>query len=306
MVFFFADQMEFDVTAQMRSMSLVTFICALYSICIITKYALSDRASRPLFFQQFSTVGSRYLRFDDHRAPSNTEKCMFQSIEKKLFSTSRLRERNKSCVRHRRNFCMRLARHPTAARSPTASMALRPPQPSDSPCKRRTACGRMSEQRYQSIVMDAVLERTVGAVLTKVRGILQTVADESLTLLVDPFEIEVLIPEHTRRHDPVEAGRADHAPHDLLYRRRRDGEPADPPAGRVPVGDRPRVLRDLLLGRRRRRAEGAAGDGPAGPRAGPHDPGPGRQAARRRFPASARRPPSGSSPSCAARSASSP
>jgi Holliday junction DNA helicase RuvA len=36
-------------------------------------------------------------------------------------------------------------------------------------------------------------------VLTKVRGILQTVADESLTLVVDPFEIEVLIPEHTRR-----------------------------------------------------------------------------------------------------------
>jgi Holliday junction DNA helicase RuvA len=39
----------------------------------------------------------------------------------------------------------------------------------------------------------------VAAVLTKVRGILQTVADESLTLLVDPFDIEVLIPDHTRR-----------------------------------------------------------------------------------------------------------
>jgi holliday junction DNA helicase RuvA len=39
----------------------------------------------------------------------------------------------------------------------------------------------------------------VAAMLTKVRGILQSVADESLTLLVDPFEIEVLIPEHTRR-----------------------------------------------------------------------------------------------------------
>jgi holliday junction DNA helicase RuvA len=39
----------------------------------------------------------------------------------------------------------------------------------------------------------------VATVLTKVRGILQTVADESLTLLIDPFEIEVLIPEHTRR-----------------------------------------------------------------------------------------------------------
>ncbi len=39
----------------------------------------------------------------------------------------------------------------------------------------------------------------VATVLTKVRGILQTVANESLTLLVDPFEIVVLIPEHTRR-----------------------------------------------------------------------------------------------------------
>jgi Holliday junction DNA helicase RuvA len=44
-----------------------------------------------------------------------------------------------------------------------------------------------------------VSERMVAAVLTKVRGILQTVADESLTLLIDPIEIEVLIPEHTRR-----------------------------------------------------------------------------------------------------------
>jgi Holliday junction DNA helicase RuvA len=57
----------------------------------------------------------------------------------------------------------------------------------------------MSEQKYQSIVMEALLERMVATVLTKVRGILQTVANESLTLLVDPFEIEVLIPEHTRR-----------------------------------------------------------------------------------------------------------
>jgi holliday junction DNA helicase RuvA len=36
-------------------------------------------------------------------------------------------------------------------------------------------------------------------VLTKVRGILQTLSDDSLTLSVDPFEIEVLIAEHTRR-----------------------------------------------------------------------------------------------------------
>jgi Holliday junction DNA helicase RuvA len=36
-------------------------------------------------------------------------------------------------------------------------------------------------------------------VLTKIRGVLETLADESLTLSVDPFEIEVLIPEYTRR-----------------------------------------------------------------------------------------------------------
>ena len=35
--------------------------------------------------------------------------------------------------------------------------------------------------------------------ITKVRGILQTVTDESVTLVVDPFEIEILIPEQTRR-----------------------------------------------------------------------------------------------------------
>jgi holliday junction DNA helicase RuvA len=36
-------------------------------------------------------------------------------------------------------------------------------------------------------------------VLTKIRGVLETLAEESLTLSVDPFEIEVLIPEYTRR-----------------------------------------------------------------------------------------------------------
>ena len=35
--------------------------------------------------------------------------------------------------------------------------------------------------------------------LTKVRGIVEAVGEESVTLRVDPFEIEVLIPEHTRR-----------------------------------------------------------------------------------------------------------
>ena len=39
----------------------------------------------------------------------------------------------------------------------------------------------------------------VVAVLTKVRGIVEAVADETLTVRVDPFAIELLIPEHTRR-----------------------------------------------------------------------------------------------------------
>jgi Holliday junction DNA helicase RuvA len=46
----------------------------------------------------------------------------------------------------------------------------------------------------------------VATVLTKVRGILQTVAEESLTLLVDPLELEVLIPEHTRRQVQSKVG----------------------------------------------------------------------------------------------------
>ncbi len=39
----------------------------------------------------------------------------------------------------------------------------------------------------------------VDTVLTKVRGIVEAVSEESVTLRVDPFEIEILIPEHTRR-----------------------------------------------------------------------------------------------------------
>jgi Holliday junction DNA helicase RuvA len=35
--------------------------------------------------------------------------------------------------------------------------------------------------------------------ITHIRGILRSVSEESLSLAVEPFEIEVLIPEHTRR-----------------------------------------------------------------------------------------------------------
>jgi holliday junction DNA helicase RuvA len=59
--------------------------------------------------------------------------------------------------------------------------------------------GRICEQSFRGQIRPGAKERTVSTVLTKVRGVLQTVSDESVTLLVDPFEIEILIPEQTRR-----------------------------------------------------------------------------------------------------------
>lgn len=35
--------------------------------------------------------------------------------------------------------------------------------------------------------------------ITHIRGILKTVSEETLTLAVEPYELEILIPEHTRR-----------------------------------------------------------------------------------------------------------
>jgi Holliday junction DNA helicase RuvA len=43
-------------------------------------------------------------------------------------------------------------------------------------------------------------------VITHVRGILRAVAEEELTLALDPIEIEVLIPEHTRRQLQTRVG----------------------------------------------------------------------------------------------------
>jgi holliday junction DNA helicase RuvA len=53
-------------------------------------------------------------------------------------------------------------------------------------------------------------------VLTKVRGVLKTVSDDSVTLLIEPFEIEVLISEHTRRVVQSRVGEAI-AFHTLFY-----------------------------------------------------------------------------------------
>ncbi len=38
-----------------------------------------------------------------------------------------------------------------------------------------------------------------GALITHVRGILKAVAEEAVTLAVEPLELEILIPDHTRR-----------------------------------------------------------------------------------------------------------
>nr|WP_303652801.1 Holliday junction branch migration protein RuvA [Paludisphaera mucosa] len=45
-------------------------------------------------------------------------------------------------------------------------------------------------------------------VITQIRGVIRAVGEESLTLAVDPFELEVLIPEHTRRQVQGKVGEA--------------------------------------------------------------------------------------------------
>lgn len=44
--------------------------------------------------------------------------------------------------------------------------------------------------------------------ITQIRGVLRAVSEECLTLAVDPFELEVLIPEHTRRQVQGKIGEA--------------------------------------------------------------------------------------------------
>ena len=116
--------------------------------------------------------------------------------------------------------------------------------------------------------------------LTKVRGILQTVADESLTLVIDPFEIEILIPEHTRRQVQSRLGEPITL-HTILYIE--GGSMVSRLLPRL-VGFTSAIDREFFeifcsvdgVGA----AQGAAGDGPAGSRTGALDSGPGRQAAR--------------------------
>src|SRR4051812_38939233 len=49
-------------------------------------------------------------------------------------------------------------------------------------------------------------ERVVPPVITQIRGLLRAVAEEELTLAVDPMEIAILIPEHTRRQLQTHVG----------------------------------------------------------------------------------------------------
>ena len=138
---------------------------------------------------------------------------------------------------------------------------------------------RISEQSNRALFLRA-RERTVAFVLTRIRGTLQSVSDEIATLVIEPFEIEVLISEHTRRTIQTKLGESISF-HTIFYIE--GGSMVSrlvPARGRFSVADRPRVLRHLLLGRRRRRAQGPAGDGPPGPRNRPHDRRAGRQTAR--------------------------
>jgi Holliday junction DNA helicase RuvA len=57
--------------------------------------------------------------------------------------------------------------------------------------------GKISEQKYQKPKIAG--ERTGEGVLTKVRGVLKAVSDETASIAIEPFELDVLISEHTRR-----------------------------------------------------------------------------------------------------------
>ena len=57
--------------------------------------------------------------------------------------------------------------------------------------------GIISEQNHRTA--DVVSRKVGRPVISQIRGILRTVGEEELILAVDPMELEVLIPEHTRR-----------------------------------------------------------------------------------------------------------
>ena len=112
--------------------------------------------------------------------------------------------------------------------------------------------------------------------ITQIRGVLRRGRRGELTLAVEPFEIEVLIPEHTRRQVQGKVGEPV-ALHTIFYIE------GNAMGGRMMprlVGFLSAIDREFFeifcsvdgVGVRK----ALAGDGPAGPRAGPDDPGPGR------------------------------
>ncbi len=100
--------------------------------------------------------------------------------------------------------------------------------------------------------------------ITKITGQLVALHGDTVTLKIDAFEYEVLIPEFTRRQLQGELGQPVSL-HTIEYM---EGNPMQgrmtPAADRLPERNRAGVLRPVLLGRRRRREEVSAGDGPAG------------------------------------------
>ena len=123
--------------------------------------------------------------------------------------------------RSRRRSCLARALATTASRPSTR-------------LERRSSCGRMSEQKYQSIVMKAFWKGWLPQCSPRFAVSCRRSADESVD--APGRSVRDRGPD-SRAHapaGPVEARRADHAPHHPLYRRGRDGEPAGPAAGRVP------------------------------------------------------------------------
>jgi Holliday junction DNA helicase RuvA len=78
-----------------------------------------------------------------------------------------------------------------------------------------TFSGTITEQitRKQSHLL---VRGALTTVITQIRGILRVVAEESLTLAVEPLEIEILIPENTRRKLQTRLGEPV-ALHTILY-----------------------------------------------------------------------------------------
>ena len=104
--------------------------------------------------------------------------------------------------------------------------------------------------------------------ITKITGTPVDVAGDTLTLAVGAFEYEILIPEFARRNLQDQIGR-EVSLHTVEYLEGNamQGRLIPRLVGFLEPG-RTRILRNVLRSRRRRREEGAAGDGPAGPRSG--------------------------------------